>query len=76
MTQKPCTHEYLADSKLGRILMCRECGVVHLSLQNLSLHLDLEQFSDLVVMMAEASKRMNAKAEQPKRCKPTLTLVH
>jgi hypothetical protein len=76
MTQKPCTHEYLANSKSGRVLICRDCGVVHLSVQNLSLRLDVEQFSDLAVMMTEASKRLNAEASQSKPSKPRLTVVH
>lgn len=76
MTKKPCTHEYLAISDTGTVLMCRECGVVYLHMQNMSLRFNVRQFSQFATMMAEASKKLDEEpAEKPRR-RPTLTLVH
>ncbi|QPK61503.1 hypothetical protein IVG45_11360 [Methylomonas sp. LL1] len=76
MTKKPCTHEYLAGSETGKVLMCRDCGVVHLHLQNVSMRFDVEQFTAFAIMMAEASKRMEDETNNQARGQPTLTLVH
>lgn len=76
MSKKPCTHEYLADSEAGKVLMCRDCGVVHLHLQNVSMRFDVEQFAAFATMMGEASKRMEAETSQTTRGRPTLTVVH
>jgi hypothetical protein len=76
MTKKPCTHEYLATSDTGTVLMCRECGVVYLHMQNISLRLDVEQFSKFAAMMTEASKKLGAEPTEKPRKSPKLTLVH
>ena len=76
MTKKPCTNEYLAGSETGKVLMCRDCGVVHLHLQNVSMRFDVEQFTAFAIMMAEASKRMEDETNNQARGQPTLTLVH
>lgn len=76
MSKQPCTHEYLAASESGKVLMCRDCGVVHLHLQNISMRFDAEQFADLAALLTAASKKM---AEQPREnpnLRPKLTLVH
>lgn len=75
MTKKPCTHEYLASSDTDAVLICRECGVVYLYMQNISLRFNVKQFSKFAAMMAEASKKLSSdSAEQPRK-RPTLTLV-
>jgi transcription elongation factor Elf1 len=75
MTKKPCTHEFLATSDTDAVLMCRECGVVYLHMQNMSLRFNVTQFSKFAAMMTEASKKLGAdSAEQPRK-RPTLTLV-
>jgi len=76
MTTKTCTHEYLAKSRNSTILICRECGVVHLNLQNLSLRLDIQQFSEFASMMALAAKNIKTEAEQNARTPPVLTQLH
>ena len=58
MTKKPCNHEYLAASESGKVLICRDCGVVHLQLQNLSMRFEVEQFTALADMLTVASKKM------------------
>ncbi|MGY6278223.1 DUF6686 family protein [Methylomonas sp. MgM2] len=76
MTKKPCTHEYLANSDTGKVLMCRDCGVVHLHMQNMSLRFDVEQFAEFAAMMTSASKRMAHGSTETVRKRPSLTLVH
>jgi hypothetical protein len=76
MTKKPCTHEYLATSDAGTVLACRECGVVYLHMQNMSLRFSEEQFSQFAAMMAQASKKLGAEPAGKSRKRPTLTLVH
>jgi hypothetical protein len=76
MTKKPCTHEYLATSDTDAVLICRECGVVYLHMQNISLRFNVAQFSKFAAMMTEASKRLDADSAKQPRKRPTLTLVH
>ncbi len=76
MANQPCTHEYLAKSRHGKVLICRDCGVVHLNLQNMSLRFDEEQFADLATLMTEASKRLGSATQESSRKRPTLTVVH
>ncbi|MBC3917859.1 hypothetical protein H8L32_10275 [Undibacterium sp. CY18W] len=49
-----CQHLGLASSKVGEVMICPECGVVHLSLNHVSLRLDVEAFRVLAYMLAEA----------------------
>ncbi|EIC30056.1 hypothetical protein [Methylomicrobium album] len=58
MSNKPCSHEDLASNAAGKILMCHECGVVHLLLPNLSLRLNLEQFAEFSALAAEAARKI------------------
>jgi len=73
MSKKPCTHEYLANNESGKVLICRECGVVHLHLHNMSLRLDEQQFASFAALMNQAARNAanNAVAKRP-----TLSLVH
>ncbi|MDP1977194.1 hypothetical protein [Undibacterium sp.] len=49
-----CQHLGLASSKVGEVMICPECGVVHLSLNHVSLRFDVEAFRVLAYMLAEA----------------------
>ena len=76
MSKKPCTHEYLAAGESGKVFMCRDCGVVHLHLQNISMRFDAEQFADLAAMLTAASKNMAKQPLENPNLRPKLTLVH
>lgn len=76
MTKKPCTHEYLAASDSGKVLMCRDCGVVHLHLQNLSMRFEVEQFAALAELLTAASLKMRQQSETNTSSRLRLTLVH
>jgi hypothetical protein len=65
MSNKPCSHEDLASNAVGKILMCHECGVVHLHLQNLSLRLNVEQFAELSTLAAEAARKIGKITNMP-----------
>lgn len=74
MNKKPCTHEYLAATEFGKALICRECGVVHLHIQNISLHFDVAGFLGLADTLTEAS--MVARALQKDKHKRSgLTVI-
>lgn len=76
MSKKPCTHEYLAASDSGKVLMCRDCGVVHLHLQTISMRFEAAQFAELVDMLTAASRKMRQQPEASMTDRPKLTLVH
>lgn len=60
MNKKPCTHECLAATEFGKVLICRECGIVHLHMQNLSLRLNVVDFLGFADTMAEAADQARA----------------
>jgi hypothetical protein len=60
MNKKPCIHEYLAATESGKVLICRECGIVYLHMQNLSIRFEVEDFSQLADMLAEATQKIRA----------------
>ncbi len=60
---EPCQHLSLARSEIGYVSTCRECGVVQLHLQALSLRLEDEAFQALARMVARASQRLAAMAQ-------------
>ena len=76
MTNEPCTHEYLASGKSGKVLICRDCGVVHLHLQNLSLRLGVEQFAEFSALISAAATNLGDDAATSHHGRPKLTLVH
>lgn len=54
-----CQHLNIANSKIGDIMICPECGVVHLSLQSISVRLDLDAFSELAKMVKQAKATLD-----------------
>lgn len=55
---QPCQHIGLARSEVGFIATCRECGVVQLNLQALTLRLEDHAFLALARMVSQASLRL------------------
>lgn len=60
---EPCQHLSLARREIGYVSTCRECGVVQLHLQALSLRLEEEAFQALARMVERASQRLAAMAQ-------------
>ena len=74
MKNKPCTFEYLASTEFGQIMFCRECQMVHLHLQNLTLRISVHSFIGITNTLAEATAKLRAITQKkPKR--PNLTIV-
>lgn len=61
-TSSNCQHALLARSPVGHVSVCPECGVVHLSLDCLSLRLELSAFQALAQMLSQAQRRLESKA--------------
>ncbi|BBL57054.1 hypothetical protein [Methylomonas koyamae] len=55
MSKKPCNHEYLAATEFGKAQICRECGVVHLHIQNLTMRFEVADFLGLADTLADAA---------------------
>lgn len=53
-----CQHVHVAQSQVGGVAICPDCGVVHISLQYLSMRFDLEAFQALAQMLASAQNRI------------------
>lgn len=75
MNKKACVHEYLAATEFGQAVICRECGTVHLLLQNLSLKFSVESFIGVANTLNEATEKIMANAK-PKTTRPSLKIVN
>lgn len=64
MDQSPassrCEHIPLARSPIGDVSVCPDCGVVHLSLDCVSIRLEVTAFTALVLMVSEAQSRLGS----------------
>lgn len=56
----PCQHSMLAHSPIGHVAVCADCGVVHLSLNCVSVRLEPGAFLALVKMLNHAQQRMGS----------------
>ncbi len=67
MRKKPCTHEYLAATESARVLICKECGIVHLHIQNLAMRLEVREFLGLADTLTEAANRVRVDEKEKTR---------
>jgi carbonic anhydrase len=67
-TKSACKHVEIATSALGEVVICPDCGVVHVSMQSVSMRFDMDAFQVLSQMMSKAQ----AVIEQAKRAKQML----
>ena len=51
-----CQHALLARSPLGHVTVCPDCAVVHLSLNCVSVRLEVEAFAALAEMLNRAQE--------------------
>ncbi|MFZ6657792.1 hypothetical protein [Undibacterium sp. TJN19] len=49
-----CQHVQLAHSKVGEVMICPDCGIVHVSLQYVSMRFELDAFRSLADMLGDA----------------------
>lgn len=70
---KSCPTCVIAQSRVGEVMVCPECGVVHVNLASVSVRFDLDAFAELSDMLSEAQtvlekaqawKRSNLRQEQ------------
>ena len=54
----PCQQIRLAQSSMGEICICPDCGVVHVALQYFSMRFELETFRTLQAMLCQAQSRI------------------
>lgn len=74
MNKKPCSHQLLASSDIGKVLICRDCGIVQLQVQNIALRYDLQDFLELADLQVQASRKIRA-FKGAKSVQAQLTLV-
>jgi hypothetical protein len=61
----PCQHLSIAHSKVGEVMICPDCGVVHVALQSISMRFDLEAFTELATMLARAKATIEQARRSP-----------
>lgn len=58
-----CHHFQLAESHVGHVSMCPDCGVVHVALNHITVRLTPEAFRALAAMTGEAQARLDHVAQ-------------
>lgn len=61
---KACQHLAIAHSKVGDVMICADCGVVHLALQSISMRFDMDAFSELSRMLGRAQAAIELAQEK------------
>jgi hypothetical protein len=59
-TSSSCPHTSLARSNVGNVSICLDCEVVHLSMDRVSVRLDVNTFQALTEMLLQAHKRLQS----------------
>ncbi|OAI24052.1 MULTISPECIES: hypothetical protein [Methylomonas] len=75
MSKKPCNHEYLAATEFGKAQICRECGVVHLHVQNLTMRFEVADFLGLADTLADAAIQARTGGDKDKAKLSAFTVV-
>ena len=55
-----CQHVRLTHSQVGDVLMCPDCGVVHVFLRYFSVRFDLDAFQVLAQMLGKAQDKIQS----------------
>lgn len=58
-----CNHVQLADSNVGHVSICPDCGVIHVALNHVTVRLTPEAFRALAQMTGEAQSRLEHVAQ-------------
>lgn len=76
-TSPSCQHTMLARSPVGHVSVCSDCGVVHLSMDCLSVRLEVNAFLALAEMLSQAQKRLNGmQPHEGHACHESAHVVH
>ncbi|MES2950132.1 MAG: hypothetical protein V4858_16445 [Pseudomonadota bacterium] len=54
----PCQQVRMAQSSMGEVCICPDCGVVHVALQYFSMRFEPEAFKTLQSMLCEAQNKI------------------
>ncbi len=66
MQNPPCHHLAIAQSQIGEVHICPDCGVVHLNLQAISIKFGLDAFSELSHMLSQAQSVIEQAKNTPR----------
>lgn len=76
-TSSSCQHALLARSPVGHVSVCPDCGVVHLSMDCVSVRLDVNAFMALAEMLSQAQKRLHSmRPHEGHACQESTNAVH
>lgn len=76
-TSSSCQHALLARSPVGHVSVCPDCGVVHLSMDCVSVRLEVNAFLALAEMLSQARKRLHGmQAHEVHACHESAHVVH
>lgn len=75
MAKNNCKVEYLSSSYYGDVSLCRDCRMVHLNLNNLTLRFAVEDFLGVSDLLAEAYNALHRKTEERLKEKIHLSLI-
>lgn len=67
-TSPGCQHALLARSPVGHVSVCSDCGVVHLSLDCVSVRLEMTAFLALAEMLSTAQKGLQSPQSNEAQC--------
>lgn len=65
MKHQKCQCEHLASSPVGQVTMCAGCGQVHLTLQYMTVRLEIDVFKMVATMIRDAQQHMNVLIKEP-----------
>jgi hypothetical protein len=65
MHHQKCQCDHLASSPVGHVTMCANCGQVHLTLQYMTVRLELGVFKMVATMIGDAQQRMDILVKEP-----------
>ncbi|MDY0012997.1 MAG: hypothetical protein RBS40_08925 [Rhodocyclaceae bacterium] len=76
-TSPNCQHAMLARSPVGQVSVCPDCGVVHLSMDCVSVRLEVNAFLALAEMVSQAQKRLHSmQPHEGHACRESAHVVH
>ncbi len=76
-TSPSCQHVMLARSPVGQVSVCPDCGVVHLSMDCVSVRLEVNAFLALAEMLSQAQKRLaSTQPHDGHACHESAHVVH
>jgi hypothetical protein len=64
MAKDTCKFEYLSSSPYGDVSLCRDCRMVHLNFNNVSIRFDMDDFLGVSDTLTEASEVLHTKMKE------------